>query len=74
VGFKLTMLMVICTDCIGSCKSNYHTTTTAPREYIDKEKNTTNYIGIELNKAIKFFDQKPMLYVTRNFKNGKIEN
>ena len=24
-GFKLTTLVVICTDCIGSCKSNYHT-------------------------------------------------
>ena len=34
-GFKLTMLVVIGTDCIhvGSCKSNYHTITTmtAPR-------------------------------------------
>jgi hypothetical protein len=26
VGFELT-LVVICTDCIGSCKSNYHTIT-----------------------------------------------
>jgi len=30
VGFKLTTLAVICTDCIGSCKSNYHTITTTP--------------------------------------------
>ena len=31
-GFKLTTLVVIGTDCTGSCKSNYHTitTTTAP--------------------------------------------
>jgi hypothetical protein len=31
-GFELTALVVIGTDCIGSCKSNYHmlTTTTAP--------------------------------------------
>jgi len=31
-GFKLTTLMVICTDCTGSCKSNYHMipTTTVP--------------------------------------------
>jgi hypothetical protein len=31
-GFKLTTLVVMGTDCIGSCKSNYHTitTTTAP--------------------------------------------
>ena len=30
--FELTMLVVICTDCIGSCKFNYHliTITTAP--------------------------------------------
>jgi hypothetical protein len=27
-GFKLTMLVVIGTYCIGSCKSNYHTITT----------------------------------------------
>ena len=29
-GFKLTTLVVIGTDCIGSCKSNYHTITTMP--------------------------------------------
>jgi hypothetical protein len=31
-GFELTTLVVIGTNCIGSCKSNYHTimTTTAP--------------------------------------------
>ena len=28
VGFELTTLVVIGTDCIGSCKSNYHTITT----------------------------------------------
>ena len=28
VGFELTRLVVIGTDCIGSCKSNYHTITT----------------------------------------------
>jgi hypothetical protein len=33
---KLTTLVVICTDCIGSCKSKYHTitTTTAPCFFI----------------------------------------
>ena len=31
-GFKVTTLVVLSTDCIGSCKSNYHmiTTITAP--------------------------------------------
>jgi hypothetical protein len=28
--FKLTTSVMIGTDCIGSCKSNYHTITTAP--------------------------------------------
>jgi len=34
-GFKLTTLVVIGTDCIGSCKSNSHTITTmmAPIQY-----------------------------------------
>ena len=32
VGFKLTTLVVIGADCIGSYKSNYYTTTTAPTE------------------------------------------
>jgi hypothetical protein len=29
-GFELTTLVVICTDCKGSYKSNYHTITNAP--------------------------------------------
>ena len=29
-GFELTTLMMIGTDCIGSCKSNNHITMTAP--------------------------------------------
>ena len=34
-GFRLATLVVITTDCIGSCKSNYHTITTmaAKRSY-----------------------------------------
>jgi hypothetical protein len=36
VGFELTIFVVIGTDCIGSCKSNYHmiTTKTAPLVFI----------------------------------------
>jgi hypothetical protein len=30
LGFELTTLVVIGTDCTDSCKFNYHTTTTAP--------------------------------------------
>ena len=34
-GFKPTILVVIATDCIGNCKSNYHTITTmtAPNHF-----------------------------------------
>ena len=32
-GFELTMLAVIGTDCIGSCKSNYHMITTTAALY-----------------------------------------
>ena len=34
-GFELTTLVVLGTDCIGSCISNYHTimTTTVPKKY-----------------------------------------
>ena len=33
-GFKLTSLVVIGTDCTGSCKSNYHTITTTMAHYV----------------------------------------
>ena len=32
MGFELTTLVVIGTDCTGSCKSNYQTITTTPLE------------------------------------------
>ena len=42
-GFKLTTLLVICSDCTGSCKSKYHTfTTTAAQLYFNKMKNKKN--------------------------------
>ena len=33
-GFELTTLKVIDTDCKDSCKSNYHTITTAPKKLL----------------------------------------
>ena len=38
MGFKLTILVVIGTDCMGSCKSNYHTITTMTDPMIYKAK------------------------------------
>jgi hypothetical protein len=44
-GFEIITLMVICTDCIGSYKSNYHTitTTTAPADWRNRHVSQTNY-------------------------------
>ena len=41
-GFKHTTLVVISTDCTGSCKSNYHTITTtmAPHKIFEYEFST----------------------------------
>ena len=36
-GFKLTLLVVIGPDCIGSCKSNYHMITTTTTHYTGKK-------------------------------------
>ena len=36
MGFELTTLVVIGTDYIGSCKSNYHTITTTMAPVIDE--------------------------------------
>jgi hypothetical protein len=41
-GFKLTTLVVIGTDCIGSCKSNYHTITTTMAPYKNNKLHTNN--------------------------------
>jgi hypothetical protein len=38
VGFELTTLVVIGTDCINSCKSNYHSFTTPYRRLKKKER------------------------------------
>jgi hypothetical protein len=58
-GFELTMLVVINTDCIGSCKSNYHTimTMTAPYmiQNIDDELITCLFSRTDLQEA--FLDQ-----------------
>jgi hypothetical protein len=41
-GFKLTTLLVIGTDCMGSYKSNYHTITTVPYIYLRNKINKTS--------------------------------
>jgi hypothetical protein len=47
VGFKLTMLVVIGTGCIGSYKSNYHTITMAP--FNIRKLNSMTIIGVLLS-------------------------
>ena len=45
-GFELTTLVVIATDCIGSCKWNYHTTTKTPSHSVvlDQSSNKILYL------------------------------
>ena len=38
-GFELTILVVIGTDCTGSCKSNYHMIMTIPLSDIERTNN-----------------------------------
>ena len=45
-GFKLTILVVIGTDCIGSCKSNYHTVMTTLVPYGNTKNITINKKGL----------------------------
>ena len=35
IWFELTTLVVICTDCTGSCKSNYHTITSMTTPHVN---------------------------------------
>ena len=43
-GFKLTTLVVIGNDCIGSCKSNYHTITH------DHDGHSCQYVNAPISK------------------------
>jgi hypothetical protein len=64
VWFELTPVVVIYTDCIGSCKSNYHaiTTTTATTVYVaDKSKMFKN--DSDLNSSTHIDGIKSMTFV-----------
>jgi hypothetical protein len=54
-GFELTILVVIGTDCIGSCKSNYHTIkiTTVPTTLVELYK----YVLTTLNNQITIWSE-----------------
>ena len=45
VGFELTTLVVIGIDCLGSCKSNYHTITTAYSKQTNKNVYNITYFS-----------------------------
>ena len=58
--FELTTSVMIGTDCIGSCKSNYHTITvmTDPKLFIvllDKVKNTTVILELQVLHTIRVY-------------------
>ena len=56
-GFELTTLVVISTDCIGSCKSNYHTvtTTTTPEVFTCCVFNNLTFTHCRFDSNIKCF-------------------
>jgi hypothetical protein len=60
VGFELTTLVVICTDYIGSYKSNYDTitVTTAPPWTYKQQTITKNWIQYKTNKATLVYKNK----------------
>ena len=63
MGFELTTLVVIGTDCIGSCKSNYHTitTVTTPRMFCRPDTRTCNYRGMSVIGHLKELCQRKIV-------------
>ena len=64
--FKLTTSVVIGTDCISSCKSNYHTitATTAPCLSIRSQTKNNKYTHLSLEPVINIYE------IAYNRKNG----
>jgi hypothetical protein len=52
MGFELTTLVVIGTNCTGSCKSNYHTITTTTAPFIIACKDQKENLQIILDKDL----------------------
>ena len=48
VGFELTTLMVLDTNCIGSCKSNYHIITTMTAPLHNKNKSHQTIVNVNI--------------------------
>ena len=47
--FELTTLVAISTHCADSCKSNYHTTTTAPAPIYKNKRNVVDVNFLQIN-------------------------
>ena len=63
VGFELTMLVVIATDCIDSCKSNYHTITTTTARTMKYTQKLTRIIQRPLSTvATRLIDFVPIVH------------
>ena len=52
--FELTTSVVIGTDCLGSCKSNYHTitATTSPWKSLSSDVSYSNYVTVSLPSTL----------------------
>jgi hypothetical protein len=74
-GFELTTLVVIGTDCIGSCKCNYHTITTMMALYREYELFRRFYkldIYIIFLDRLRCYNRIEFIVITRNMFNFQL--
>jgi hypothetical protein len=72
--FERTISVVICTDCIGSCQSNYHTITTTTASSMWKAKYISNKLLSWMRVRTSHNDHQIIMGVRRSlYKAGVIE-
>ena len=65
VAFEITILVAICTDCTGSCKSNYHTITPGPSS--DYERTLWLFQKRVVHTKLKIYVLLHILYITNYY-------
>jgi hypothetical protein len=71
-GFEVTTLVMIGSDFIGTCKFNYHTTTTAP-DNVRKNQTYLTLFQLLINKKI-FVNKREHIGMVRFNCNGMYQN
>jgi hypothetical protein len=76
VGFKFTRLVVIGTDCTGSCKSNYHTITTTTASLIISKSAIKSFVMQSISNIRKYLIHIKyirLIFYTNNFYNRTLK-